>query len=92
RFLNLKKEEPGKISECLGIVAVNVASERRQVRIPVWQIGIDDSMTLCRKMLTYEEGYNAGNLYSPVKEGVAVIELPPISSAVFVAEQNVLKK
>ena len=92
RFLSLKREEYRRLSECLGVVAVNVSSETRQVRVPVWQIGMEDSMVLCRKMLTYEEGYNAGNLYSPVENGFAVIELPPISSAVFVAEDDVLKK
>lgn len=82
RFLRGTTED----ENCEGVVAVNVSSEWKTVRIPVWQIGVDDSFHMCRKMLTYEEGYNAGTLYLPVKDGFAELQLPPVSSAVLVAE------
>jgi len=39
-------------------------------------------------MLTYEEGYNAGQVLYPVKDGVLEITLPPRGAAVLLAEQK----
>lgn len=84
RFLLGREEE----NACQGIVAVNVSKELRRIRIPVWQLGVDDGFHMCRKMLTYEDGYNAGTIYCPVEGGFFEIELPPVSSVIFVAEEE----
>lgn len=65
------------------------SEEERAVRIPVWLAGIIDSMELRRCMLTYEEGYNAGQVLYPVKDGVLEITLPPRGAAVLTAERKI---
>ena len=70
-------------SKC--VVAVNTDDMGKTVNIPVWQIGVTDSDAMSRRMLTYEEGYNAGFTSYPVKGGMLAVEMPPKSSAVFAA-------
>lgn len=42
------------------VVAINNREEAREVKIPVWEIGIEDKDRLTRVMETNTEGYNAG--------------------------------
>ncbi len=56
--------------------------------IPVWLIGVTDSEYMSRRMLTYEEGYNAGAVNYEVKNGILIIEVPAVGSAVLVAVRN----
>lgn len=79
-----QRGEAGR-KESKGIVAIHTGHEARTCRIPVWQIGVSDSEYMCRRMLTYEGGYNAGALNYEVSAGVLEIELPPVSSIVMVA-------
>lgn len=74
--------------ESKGVTAVNTGHDARLCRIPVWQIGVSDSEWMCRRMLTYEDGYNAGGLAYPVQNGILEIELPPVSSIVLVAVER----
>lgn len=78
----LENGEMKRQRESRGVTIVNTSEEERAVRIPVWLAGITDSMELRRCMLTYEEGYNAGQVLYPVKDGVLEITLPPRGAAV----------
>ena len=70
------------------MTVVSTSEHERTVRIPVWPAGITDGTALRRCMLTYEEGYNAGQVLYPVKDGVLEITLPPRGAAVLLAEQK----
>lgn len=67
-------------------VVVNTLEESRWVRVPVWQIGVTDSEVMSRRMMTYEEGYNAGFLHYPVKDGILEVEIPARGSVVLAAK------
>ena len=84
----LENGEMKRQRESRGVTIVNTSEEERAVRIPVWPAGITDSMELRRCMLTYEEGYNAGQVLYPVKDGVLEITLPPRGAAVLTAERK----
>lgn len=85
----LENGEMKRQRESRGVAIVNTSEEERAVRIPVWLAGITDSMELRRCMLTYEEGYNAGQVLYPVKDGVLEITLPPRGAAVLTAERKI---
>lgn len=63
-------------------VAVNNLDHERQVEIPVWELGIPDGYTMKRILLTYESGFNAGELVCKVEAGMVVMKLPAYSSVI----------
>ncbi|MEG2870532.1 MAG: glycoside hydrolase family 13 protein [Clostridium sp.] len=67
------------------VIAVNTDEEKRTTWIPVWRIGVTDAEELSRCMLTYEDGYNAGCVNYPVKDGVLEVELPARGAILLVA-------
>lgn len=69
-------------------VAVNTHSDEREVRIPVWQLGIKDGETMSRHMLTYESGYNVGKIPYEINGGHAVVVMPGTSSILLVADRD----
>ena len=54
---------------CCGVTAVNTDDDWLTLKIPVWQIGARDGAVLRREMMTYEDGYNAGQVEHEVKDG-----------------------
>lgn len=73
--------------ESRGVVIINTCHEAKTYSVPVWPVGVTDSEQMERRMLTYEEGYNAGAVRYEVKKGILEIELPPVGSAVLVAAE-----
>lgn len=71
--------------ESRGVVVINTSLEEKNVEIPVWQAGITDEMELHRRMMTYEEGYNAGRVICQAEDGILKIVVPAKGAAVFVA-------
>lgn len=69
-------------------VAVNNRADEREIKVPVWQLGVKDGETMTRCMLTYENGYNVGKLNYEVKDGHIVLSMPPTSSIILTAGQN----
>ncbi|MEY8354305.1 glycoside hydrolase family 13 protein [Lachnospiraceae bacterium 54-53] len=69
-------------------VAVNNLPKEREVAIPVWQLGIRDGETMSRRMLTYETGYNVGELPFAVEGGQVVLTMPGMSSVLLVADRE----
>lgn len=67
-------------------VAVNNLTEQREIKIPVWQLGVEDGKTMSRRMLTYEDGYNAGKIDYTVKNGEVCLSMPARSSVLLVEE------
>ncbi|MCI9148866.1 MAG: glycoside hydrolase family 13 protein [Hungatella sp.] len=51
------------------VVAVNNSDKEREVKIPVWEIGIMDDDKLTRVMATNTDGYNAGFVVYGVEDG-----------------------
>ncbi len=74
--------------ESKGVVIINTCHEAMTYSIPVWLIGVTDSEYMSRRMLTYEEGYNAGAVNYEVKNGILIIEVPAVGSAVLVAREQ----
>lgn len=70
-----------------GIVVVNSDGYKEQVRIPVWECGVERD-SLVRIMKTTEERYNAGHIEYPVEKGVLTVDLEPRCSMIF--EEKVL--
>lgn len=68
------------------VVAVNSGAETVTVKIPVWQIGVQDNHEMVRRMLAYEDGYNAGAVRYPVRDGFLTVNLGAYSSAIWVEE------
>ncbi len=73
------------------VVAVNNSSEPRDIRIPVWQLGITDTDTLTRVMLTGERGYNVGMLDYPVQDGFVNLRLMGTSGILLVSNVGARK-
>ena len=53
------------------VVVVNTCEEARTVLVPVWKQGVTEKDWLNRVMLTYEHGYNVGQLKVRVDDGIA---------------------
>ncbi len=69
------------------VVAVNNRGDVRQVRIPVWELGItDDDVPLTRGMLTDRDGYNVGAVEYQAQDGILTLEMPANSSVLFYTE------
>ena len=64
------------------VVVVNTCEEARTVLVPVWKQGVTEKDWLNRVMLTYEHGYNVGQLKVRVDDGIAALNLPPVSSMI----------
>ena len=67
------------------VVAVNNRNNRREIQLPVWELGITDEEKIMRVMLTEEKGYNAGVLEYYARDGILALEMPAHSSILLVA-------
>ena len=73
------------LGEYQAVTVVNNNAEEQALKIPVWQLGVTDEISLARIMLTTEEGYNEGALRHPVRHGFLKLNMPPRSAALFVS-------
>ncbi len=69
-------------------VVVNNLPEEREVRVPVWLLGVKDGETMSRCMLTYESGYNVGKISFEAEEGQVALIMPATSSVLLVADRD----
>ena len=69
------------------VVIVNSGSDTMTLKVPVWQIGACDGYELVRVMLAYAEGYNAGTIRYPVRDGQLNITVGGYNSIILVAER-----
>ena len=70
--------------------AVNTGDDWLTLKIPVWQIGARDGAVLRREMMTYEDGYNAGQVEHEVKDGYIEVKIPPVGSIVLTGNDTAL--
>ena len=75
---------------CCGVTAVNTGDDWLTLKIPVWQIGVRDGAVLRREMMTYEDGYNAGQVEHEVKDGYIEVKIPPVGSIVLTGNDTAL--
>ena len=75
---------------CRGVTAVNTGDDWLTLEIPVWQIGARDGAVLRREMMTYEDGYNAGQVEHEVKDGYIEVKIPPVGSIVLTGNDTAL--
>ncbi|WMJ90548.1 glycoside hydrolase family 13 protein [Anaerocolumna sp. MB42-C2] len=64
------------------IVAVNNNNYEITEVINTWKIGISDEDTLCRLLLTTEEGYYREAVVFHTENGILKITMPPVSSVI----------
>ena len=72
-------------SKC--VIAINNRSSKREVTIPVWELGIRDEEELIRVMLTDMNGYNVGALKLRAAGGEITLELPANGSILLTTSQ-----
>lgn len=70
------------------VVAINNREEAREVKIPVWEIGIEDKDRLTRVMETNTEGYNAGFLIYEVKDGFVTLNMGPYTGILLICNKK----
>ena len=75
---------------CCGVTAVNTGDDWLTLKIPVWQIGARDGAVLRREMMTYEDGYNAGQVEDEIKDGYIEVKIPPVGSIVLTGNDTAL--
>lgn len=75
---------------CCGVTAVNTGDDWLTLKIPVWQIGVRDGAVLRREMMTYEDGYNAGQVEHEIKDGYIEVKIPPVGSIVLTGNDTAL--
>lgn len=75
---------------CCGVTVVNTGDDWLTLKIPVWQIGARDGAVLRREMMTYEDGYNAGQVEHEVKDGYIEVKIPPVGSIVLTGNDTAL--
>lgn len=64
------------------VVIVNSSEETRNLRIPVWRLGMVDNTHMARLMITNRDGYSdEAKLYS-LEGGILNVECPPMSGAI----------
>ncbi len=71
------------------VVGINNDSRSRELRIPVWEVGVYDGDYLQRIMLSYKEGYNVGQIKYLVEKGYVTIQMPPFSGVLLKSTCNV---
>lgn len=69
------------------VIAVNNSGEVREVKIPVWEIGIEDQDRLTRVMVTSTEGYNVGFLVYRVEDGFVTLNMEAYSGILLVSNK-----
>ena len=67
------------------IIMINNLFEEKEVKIPVWQIGVMEEYKLERRILTTEEGYFMEPMTYEVCSGQIAITMPAISAMVLQA-------
>lgn len=66
------------------VVVINNGNSSREVRIPVWQLGVEDDQKLTRAMLTNQNGYNPGTITYDVEQGMLNLTLEGTSGILLV--------
>ncbi len=70
------------------VTAVNNSDSQREVKIPAWEIGINDRDTLTRVMVTNTEGYNAGFVVYPVENGTVTLTMEAYSGILLISNKK----
>ncbi|MBS4931580.1 MAG: alpha-glycosidase, partial [Clostridiales bacterium] len=70
------------------IVIVNNHFEEKEVRVPVWQIGVLEEYQLERMIVTTKETYSMEKEVYDVNSGEVVIKMLPISACILKAEKK----
>lgn len=68
------------VGENILIVALNNNASEKTVKIPVWEVGVEDGDEMERLMLTDENGYNVGRICFEAHDGMIQLQLGAYSS------------
>ena len=70
------------------IVAVNNSDGQREVKLPVWEIGITDKDTVTQVITTSAEGYEADFLVHEVLDGCVSLTMKPYSGILLISNKK----
>ena len=70
------------------VVAVNNDDKERELKIPVWEIGIEDEDRMVRVMSTSESGYRTGPAHYYAVDGVLTLKLEKYSSILLISNKR----
>jgi alpha-glucosidase len=76
------------LGDSICAIVVNNLFEERDVKVPVWQLGLKDGETMSRHMLTFAGGYNVGKIRFEVFDGQVELIMPGTSSILLVADRD----
>ena len=68
------------VGENILVVALNNNDSEKTIKIPVWEVGVEDGDEMERLMLTDENGYNVGRLCFEAQDGMIQLQLGAYSS------------
>ena len=64
-------------------VAVSSSAHDKEVRIPVWQLGVEDGMEMERLIVTQRDSYNVGRVTVKAENGSIAFTLNGMSAVIF---------
>ncbi len=70
------------------VAAVNNDDKDREIRIPVWEIGIGDNDHIVRVMLTNEIGFSIGPVIYKAENGILTVNMGPYSGILLVSNKR----
>lgn len=70
----------------IAFVVINSSDHEKAVNLPVWRLGITDTIRISRVMETNFERYNVGTTYRYANRGMLYSSLQPYTGKVYVAD------
>ena len=64
-------------------VGINNNDVEKELKIPVWQLGVADGECMESLLVSNRDSYNVGKLEYPVVNGRLVVTLPPFGAGIF---------
>ena len=70
------------------VTAVNNDDKEREIKIPVWEIGIKDSDHIVRVMVTSRSGFGIGPVIYKAENGIVTLKMEPYSGILLVSNKK----
>ena len=71
------------LEENIIAVALNNNGVEREIRIPVWQLGVRDDDIMESLMISQKDFYNVGKMEYKIQNGDLVVSLPAFGAGIF---------
>jgi alpha-glucosidase len=64
-------------------VVVNNNGDTREIRVPVWQLGLVDGQIMESLIVSQQDSYNVGKMEHEIKNGELIVKLPPFGAGIY---------